>query len=76
MQSRQIRMLGRQGEYATFGERALHVVVLYDHVLFKYLDGKEFARLFVLGEHHLAEATLAENFQEVEVLYGYFRHVI
>uniref|UniRef100_A0A182MDE0 Uncharacterized protein n=1 Tax=Anopheles culicifacies TaxID=139723 RepID=A0A182MDE0_9DIPT len=71
----QERMFGGQRQYAFLRHRAIHVVVLQDHVLFQHLDGVHLVRAFLFRQHHLAERTLAQHFDEVEVVQAHLaRH--
>lgn len=54
-------------QHALLHHRALDVVVLNDDVLFENFNCVELIGAFALGEHDLAERTLAEDHQEVEV---------
>lgn len=76
MQRCQKRMLGSQRQDPLLCHRALDVLVLQDHVLLQYLDGVHVTCGLLLGQYDLAEAALAEDFDEVEVFQAWdFRRV-
>lgn len=61
-------MLGGQCQDPLLRHGALDIVILQDHVLLEDLDGVHLFGTLQFGEHHLAETSFAQHFDEVEVV--------
>ena len=77
MESGKEGVFGRQNQDPLLCHRAVDVVVLYDHILLQHLDRVDLVRVSLsFGQHDLAEATLAQDLDEVEVADADLAHVV
>lgn len=67
MQRRQERMIGGQRQDPLLRHRALDIVVLNDCVFFQHLHRIHLVRSLPFSQHHFAERSLAQHFDEMEV---------
>ena len=60
-------MTSGEGKNSALRHRAFDVIVLQDDVFFQHLDGINFVGSASFRQHHFAETSLSENFNEIKI---------